>query len=331
MKFLEPLEEIYSIYLKKSPLNINVETEKEIYLEWKEKYRLSILKFSQIICFIDKTNSLDKFNCDYDYDNIYPIIAILYDEKWISFNESNQLIKNFPITIDDFPIKSIKPIYNTPNAEYNQFPCSLQSRKKRVNKLIHDFPYIKDLKIAFLGDDDLTSLELSERSVFNITVYEKDLKIIELIKKFDLKSKIKLICEDVKEKPKTNNLYDVVFFDPPYNINGFFTFLKYSEAILKNNGYLYVSINQMMLGNKGMSNILNIITSMNFFIIEMIPSFSIYPFPQKYREYQDLKKEMTYLDINNINSSASTLIILKKHQDISTNLISTNIYSRYKS
>jgi len=371
MKFHNTIEKLYDSYKNEIPLNL-FNSDREKHIEWQNNYRLSIHKFSQIIFAISKINFLDEpISIDYDFDNLYPIFKILYNEKWIDFDDSGKILKFFPLIaysdetrtrhlaklkklawssklkkltlehfqyqLNEFCKKSTikKLIYDTPNNKYNQFPCSIDSRLKRIDKIINDFPYIKDLTVSFIGDDDLVSIELAQKTNYKITVYEIDNILIEyLLKNKEVSPNLRIIQADIKEKNKFNEKYDVVLIDPPYNINGVCSFLECAKNILNDNGYIYLFINQMMLGNNALMQINKLITEMDFFIIEMIPTFSLYPFPKTYREYFDLDKEMqkiNYFNVKDIYSSSSSLMVLKFHEiaKYSLNINLDRIYSRY--
>lgn len=106
--------------------------------------------------------------------------------------------------------------------------------------------------------------------------------------------------------------------------------------LLNDSGYMYIFINQMMVGEKFLAKIIKSIVLSGFLIQEMIPAFSNYPLPKNFREYTDLVDSMKKINcthIEELTSSASTLIVIKSekssHDFIKKDYSNENIYERY--
>ncbi|MBY8989091.1 MAG: adenosylmethionine decarboxylase [Candidatus Lokiarchaeota archaeon] len=151
---------------------------------------------------------------------------------------------------------------------------------------------IEGRKIAFLGDDDATSLavgllDLAEETI----VIDIDSNVIKFL--FESASSLSLknynvLMHDLRESSPASvlNNYDVVVMDPPYTNEGLRLFLKRAKQILKTSikieGKEHKVIGKKCLlsfGNKPpkeMQQIQLSILDHGFIIKEMIPYFNLY-------------------------------------------------------
>ena len=147
-------------------------------------------------------------------------------------------------------------------------------------------------KIAFLGDDDATSLAVGLLNLTEeITVIDIDPNVIKFLSEsannLSLKN-FKVIEHDLREICPTNilNNYDIVVMDPPYTNEGLRLFLKRAKQVLKTSvnieGKEHKVIGKKCLlcfGNKPpneMQQIQSSILDHGFIIKELIPYFNIY-------------------------------------------------------
>ena len=139
--------------------------------------------------------------------------------------------------------KKLIPIFNKylslrPSAErsYDQFTATVETVAKRCSLM----NFLKDIagkKLAFIGDDDFTSVVVALRGKpKKITVFEIDKRIIEVIKEISEKEslKIEVLKYDARKRVPAGhfNSYDVVFTDPPYTTYGISLFISRGIELL---------------------------------------------------------------------------------------------------
>lgn len=123
------------------------------------------------------------------------------------------------------PDRSLDQFYATPATTY------------RRAKLLAKMGDIYERRLAFLGDDDLTSVACAlTGQAKSITVFEIDNRLINLIK--NIATKLNLNINVVKQdllKPidkKYTGCFDTVFTDPPYTPNGISLFTNRAVELL---------------------------------------------------------------------------------------------------
>lgn len=124
-----------------------------------------------------------------------------------------------------------------PDRSYDQFNATLETTVKRALTIEEN----GDLsgRIAFLGDDDLTSVAVSYlNKLADLTVFEIDERLTKNIRRIAQKEnlRIQLVETDLRIQllKGYNNKYDVVFTDPPYTPSGISLFLNRAIELLKN-------------------------------------------------------------------------------------------------
>lgn len=124
-----------------------------------------------------------------------------------------------------------------PNRDLDQFTATSSTTAKRAAKLANNWD-INGKNIAFLGDDDLTSVAVAlAGKPQKITVFEIDERLISLINQ--ISSENNLSIEVVKQDLVQNidqrylNQFDVVFTDPPYTPAGISLFLNQAIRLIK--------------------------------------------------------------------------------------------------
>ena len=318
------------------PLDLDPKKIKEIE-GWKKNVRPTIFDFSRLIAAIQKNNNLSEIvrsGFDFDLDNIEPIISLLQKEGYMRLNKNNKYeITNLPKPNSLRVIKIGIPHFSNPNYDYNQFPCSAESRTKRVEKLVNDFPHVKSMRVGLLGDDDLTSLEMALRTNFTPVVFDIDDHVIGIINEFAHKNKLTVntIEKDFRKlrKKDIKTSIDTFITEPPYTINGISTFLYHGLNLTKIKDRFYLIANQMFLGKSGLSTILTTLSKSGVYPIEIVPCFNDYPLPKDYRETNDLSAKFgPLLDTKTLISSAASLFVFKQI-DLKLNKIKAKLDNKY--
>lgn len=179
-------------------------------------------------------------------------------------------------------ISYAKGLMPPPKREYDQFYATTETIVKRIEKFMEQ----KDLqkrKVAFLGDDDLTSLAAAFMfSADEIVVLEIDDNIIAVIEKVARSYNLRIQCIkwDLKKAIPQEFLhkFDTVFTDPPYTEDGFDLFLRRSLEITKEGGLPahYICYGTSSLSRERSLKIQHIINAYNLFIREKIHNFNKY-------------------------------------------------------
>ncbi|WGL58970.1 bis-aminopropyl spermidine synthase family protein [Pigmentibacter sp. JX0631] len=163
---------------------------------------------------------------------------------------------------------------------YNQLPCTIETRKKRADLLeINGF---RDKEVLLMGDDDLVSVELALRNFKHVTVLDCDKNLL---------SKLKILTSEAKFPINffhidlyhgipnyLNKLFDVICFDPPQNSKDLDVFLHSTfQAIKYGNSSFYMMLNSSAIGEKELSTIIKLINNNGFFQHNKIEYFNCYP------------------------------------------------------
>ena len=174
--------------------------------------------------------------------------------------------------------QKIEKIRPKPDKTIAQCPIDNKSLKKRVNLI---FEYFKSGKLLIIGDDDLTTISLSQLSNLNLTVIEFDDRICDVIStesnakilKFDLRN----IYNDIW--PKIDNKFDGFLTDPPYTADGMKIFISVGIRNIKLNGLGFIACPYMLNKKESldlMRETINFITSNGCTVERIIPFFHNY-------------------------------------------------------
>lgn len=130
--------------------------------------------------------------------------------------------------------KSLRP---KPDRSFDQFTATIATTARRAVEMAKRGD-LYHRNIAFLGDDDLTSVAVAlTKQAQRITVFEIDQRIMALIRKiaFENKLDIELVKQDLRQSLPNINLaaFDTVFTDPPYTTSGISLFLNRGIELLK--------------------------------------------------------------------------------------------------
>lgn len=125
----------------------------------------------------------------------------------------------------------------SPKRKFDQFYATEDTVVKRVQYLKKRGDLVT--RIAFLGDDDLTSVAISvlSKRETKATVFEIDTDVIQVIKRASQRENlgIKTVeCDLRNDLPKQfKGQFDVVFTDPPYTPSGISLFLNRALELLR--------------------------------------------------------------------------------------------------
>jgi hypothetical protein len=163
--------------------------------------------------------------------------------KHLSLKKENS--KEIKIEIKKI-IKQYQKIRPQPNRNLDQFTATANTTAKRILKLIQNDDLIGK-KIAFLGDDDLTSIAAAQsRLCQSVTLFEIDNRLIKLSQDIAKKEnlEIEIVTQDLKRSinKKYISHFDIVFTDPPYTKEGTNLFLNQAINLIKKNflGRIYL-------------------------------------------------------------------------------------------
>jgi S-adenosylmethionine/arginine decarboxylase-like enzyme len=146
------------------------------------------------------------------------------------------LIKNSGFSSLKSTLYSVLPLRPLPDRSLDQFYATPATTYRRA-KLMAKMGDIYQRHLAFLGDDDLTSVACAlTHQAASITVFEVDDRLIKLIRDIskDLNLNINVIKQDLT-KPldkKYSASFDTVFTDPPYTAGGISLFTNCAVELL---------------------------------------------------------------------------------------------------
>jgi len=175
-----------------------------------------------------------------------------------------------------FKIKRLPPKRN-----YDQFIATNKTINKRV-RLLDKEADIRDKKILFLGDDDMTSVAVAMlQSANEIMVLDIDKKILKKIGRLsdEMNLNIKTQKYDARKPHNLIGKFDVVFTDPPYIPEGFNLFLSRAiDALDKSNNAarIYICYGNSDKARERFLEIQKIITDSGMMIRRVIDKFNRY-------------------------------------------------------
>lgn len=304
LRFMPEIEHAYNDYLQSIPLDLRGGSLRSVE-SWRNNNRLSRLAFAQLVEKLMNAENLDDFvkRSAADFDNLGPILEVSLRLKLISIDASGQIdrllkIKNEESNAYD---KCQKPI--EPKSEFNQFPCDIASRIRRVALLKERYPNVEHLNVAIIGDDDLLSAELGREAWAKVVVFEKDPRIISFLKNAD--ASLRIIEGDVTELEQETiaDTVDTFITDPPYTLHGSLSFIASGLKFLKKNKEekeFYVILNPTMMGHS-LRNLHQILCECGISLKEVRQNFSQYELPDNFIERA---RSSELLQSNSIDPSA---------------------------
>jgi len=279
------IEEAYEEYLKVMPPFPN--DQKEI-LKWSEQDQLSAQEFALQIKKLISSKSLDQFVSESHshFDDLIPIIIVVLQQGLLSVSETGEIIDK--LNFKHFPNREIKneDQIDDPNESFNQFPCTVESRDRRVLLLHERFPLTDHMSVGIIGDDDLVSAKIAEYRWLEALVVEVDEAIINRIPK---ESSIEILRHDLREYPVTKQVKKVKTFitDPPYTLHGVLLFTLHGLSLMEFGGKkeeeFFVILNPSMIG-RYMIQLQKVLSGCGIWVHQVREDFSQYRLPDSYTE-----------------------------------------------
>ena len=328
MVFRDDIIKCYNNYKTLKPLDVTTGKQYDI---WINKYQLNLVSYSRIVWEIRSLGTMNGIiRSDFDYDNLYIVIESLINANFLYIKANGDFVWDW-LKQNQWEGQTV--LANTlqyPNIHFNQFPCNKESRARRVKLFYELFPYVKNMNVWILWDDDLLSVELFKTWFYNPVVYEIDEKVISIINK-ETNNQVRIVKVDFLNTELYPNWdIDTFITDPPYNLHWLLQFIEFwLHQINREINEFFVIFNKMMLWNN-YSNLVETISKKWYNINNIINGFSLYNFPKDYRELLDINKKLALYWFNfsegNFSSSSSLFHF------VSSNFIehkSKLIYKRY--
>lgn len=131
--------------------------------------------------------------------------------------------------------------------ELDQVYVTTETAVRRARLLVESGEHQRGL--AFLGDDDLTSIAVHlAGAARKVTVVDTDAEILALLARHaeDRDWEIETVHRDLRQSlpRKMKRRFGAVFTDPPYAVEGFRLFVSRAVEMLKPDGRLYVCFGQ---------------------------------------------------------------------------------------
>ena len=252
MKYLPAVEDSYRDYLLEVPLDLQNSTDEKVKV-WSNVIRYSLQDYARVLAILATSKSLDDFvvHSGGDFDNLAPVIKIAVSKMFVSITEDGKIINHIDISSYD------KYADNTndsllPNAAYNQFPCDSASSHYRSWYILERYPYIQDLRIGFIGDDDFISTRMANHPAVDAIVVEKDERIIATINSRKQQGmRILVTNHDVCDVIQDADI-DTFVTDPPYTFDGALAFIVCGLSMMgsQSGKEFYIILNPTMMGKR---------------------------------------------------------------------------------
>lgn len=150
---------------------------------------------------------------------------------------------------------------------------------------------IKNIKIAMLGDHDFTSIALKILCKdCDVTVFDVDRDVLNFVHDFDCDIKTTYADFRFGIHNQFNDMFDLLFTDPPYTANGMDCFLKNAKNLCKKNIYSSI-ICSYYCGDLSIKNGLNVqktILNNGLYIESIEHKFNKYNFAESLGYCSDL-------------------------------------------
>lgn len=231
----------------------------------------------------------------------------------------------------DYIVEKLKEIWlNKPEPTFifDQRPVNMKTTLNRVAYLLSNND-IYEKKILLLGDDDLTSIAIALLNInCEVVAFDIDERLIDYInevsQEYNLNLKgIKYNALDEVDKEYLH-YFDVVMTDPTPEKKPFNVFMNRAIDFTKNDSIIYTSIySSAMLKNIELQKI---ITKMNLYITDIIPTFT---------EYQSIYELYNINDINlfekyNISYSESSICFTESLVRMKKSIITKKIPIKFR-
>lgn len=284
LRYTPAMEGAFIEYQRQLPLDLGGESQDAEY--WRIQYQLSRLAFAQLIAKLLASRTLDEFVTESasDFDNLAPAIEAAITTGLLRCDVRGRI--ESLIGAHSHAPNTAAVVDFEPRAEFNQFPCDAESRRRRAALLRERYAHAEHVRLALIGDDDFVSLELLNDPRFEPTVLEKDPRIVGLL--CERHPSLRVLEEDVRSIHTESLGKKVATFmtDPPYTLDGALSFICAGMKLLSIDGQereFYVILNQTMMGKK-LSHLQQILANAGVHLSEMRPNFSQYRLPSAFAE-----------------------------------------------
>ncbi|MFW0837943.1 MAG: bis-aminopropyl spermidine synthase family protein [Candidatus Komeilibacteria bacterium] len=340
LHFDSRVESMFEKYRSLLPINLYNSTIKQKQY-CKDNYILSKLRFVQLLFKLENSPSIDDFisNSSADFDNLANIISIALDFDFIKMNGDSKITYTFGFQYTSlFLANSHVDPKLIPKNSLNQFPCNMQSRRRRYNFIKERYPYVEYLKFAIIGDDDFLSLEFINDYWAWPVIIEKDSRITRLLR--SVSDRFMVYDLDVADNDSLKKLSKVQTFitDPPYTLDGALAFIFFGLSMLVNSDDIkefYVILNPAMMGRK-LFRLQKILANANIILVDVINNFSQYNLPTNYVENKRAGKFSVQHGIkkNSIKTSSSSNMyifstVTPDLQEVRRNINYNKMYNHY--
>lgn len=164
-------------------------------------------------------------------------------------------------------------------ARYNQLPCTPTTRRDRADLL--ERAGLIGAPVVLLGDDDLVSVELSQRGFHDITVADCDETLLGVIKvrTAGAAHQPALIKADFVKGFKAERPAAAVCLDPPYNPEAVKLFLRvaFANVDAATPHALYLMYNPYLVGASGRAEIEAALEAQGYTLKKRLEAFNSYP------------------------------------------------------
>jgi len=176
-------------------------------------------------------------------------------------------------------------------AKYDQIPISTKSAITIISEISKHFP--AKLNFIFIGDDDFISIPLNIALQIPTFSLDKDDEVLEEVEKLSKKFNVSIntIKADVRKIKNIGNFFGC-YMNPPYNLPGSTSFLRFSSKILsKDGGIVFLVLGDDALGKRYVYLQKNI-SRFGFIIRKITPSKISYVFYPYHKEDRIIRKKM---------------------------------------
>lgn len=292
------LKVAYADYLELLPLQLHPGDAERVQC-WRRNEQLTERGFSRLVAALAGAPHLDDLSarCDLDFDNLAPVLSALTGHGLLAISPDGGLRWSLPPS--PAPAASPTVVYEHPAANWNQFPCDLESRQARVRLITRDHPFGSFARIGLIGDDDLLSLALAATGHLQPVVLEGNpelrchLRRLASAHAFAIETH-PLDVRDLNADIQALSPVDAFITDPPYSYDGVLTFVYQGLRLLRrtDDNRFYLVVNTMMLG-RDLHRIQYALVRSGAVLLDVRPAANRYPFPDGYSEAQRMR---TFLD-----------------------------------
>ncbi len=251
MKYIASVQSAYDEYVNQKPLDLRKDTGEQLDV-WREVIRYSLPEYVRKVSALAQSSTLDEFViCSGgDFDNLAPVIRTAIGGSLLSISPEGKIIPEQEPYTTEIAYTNNKIL--VPHAEYNQFPCDNESADFRAQFILDRYPYREDIHIGLIGDDDFISLRLVKDPSVRVSIVEKDVRIVKMIKEQEyFRHAVNVYDFDVRDVAPDVGL-DTFVTDPPYTFDGSLAFIACGLSMMGSakGKEFYVVLNPTMMGRR---------------------------------------------------------------------------------